>query len=280
MKKIFDTDICQLIICLFPLVGLIAYGYNIFFYGNEEFNAVFLPFFSIVIIVMPVYSILAIREIGKKSRLENQEVTFNNYLRYTEMMLDNGASQRHEYLRHLQSLQALIDMGLFAKAAEYINGVAKPLNINEHMYNVGLIEINNLVNAKHETAKSENIEFQVEVKSLLTGADIPSWNLCSILGNLLDNAFEAAVCDPANPRVKIIFDGVGNYNVITVSNNGSKIDDAERILRAGVSSKPGERRGYGLYIVEKLVKECKGRLFIETEPATVFTVYIPARISC
>ncbi|MDR1160100.1 MAG: GHKL domain-containing protein [Syntrophomonadaceae bacterium] len=276
MKKIFDTDVYQLIIYLLPMVVLITYGYNSFFFRNEYLSVVFLPFLSVVSIVMLLYTILAIKRIEKKSKMKNQKVIFNDYLRHMEVLLHNGASQRHEYARHLQSLQALIDMGLFEKAMEYINGIARTLNINEHMYNVGLVEINSLVNAKHETAKNKNIDFEVEVKFLLSDVDIPSWNLCSILGNLLDNAFEAAVCDHNDPKVKIVFDRSGNYSVIRVSNNGSKIDDAERILQAGVSGKSGER-GYGLYIVEKLVRECKGKLLIETEPVTIFTVYIPTK---
>lgn len=83
---------------------------------------------------------------------------------------------------------------------------------------------------------------------------IPVWDLCSMLGNLLDNAIEAAVADP-EPRVGVEFKHENGFYVIYIINNGSPISDPSKVLEAGSTTKGSDSRGYGLYIVNKLVNK-------------------------
>ncbi len=120
----------------------------------------------------------------------------------------------------------------------------------------------------------KNIDFSVAVKCDVSKMYIPDWDLCSILGNLLDNAFEAATADE-KPRVGIEFKYEDNHFAIYVNNNGNRISDPDNVLAAGYTTKESEGRGYGLYIVNKLVQKYKGSLEIITRPKTTVIFRFP-----
>ncbi|MHB8987050.1 MAG: sensor histidine kinase, partial [Eubacteriales bacterium] len=110
-----------------------------------------------------------------------------------------------------------------------------------------------------EVAEVKGIDFAFSVKCDITNVNIPPWDLCSILGNLLDNAFEAAVQDYVDRRVAVeIKRENGNY-VLYVYNTGPKISEnsKQRLFTAGYTTKESEACGYGLYLVKKLVERLR-----------------------
>jgi signal transduction histidine kinase len=102
-------------------------------------------------------------------------------------------------------------------------------------------------------------------------------DLCSIVGNLIDNALEAAVNDEQQPRVGIEIKKEDNNCLIYVYNNGTKISSHEipKIFRPGYSRTSFSTRGFGLYLVKKLVEEYSGSINVITEPRTTFIVSLP-----
>lgn len=103
--------------------------------------------------------------------------------------------------------------------------------------------------------------------------------MITILGNLIDNAFDA-VKDRHNKQVTFFVTDLGNDIIFEVTDNGKGIPDAiqEQIFEKGFSTKQGTDRGYGLSIVEETVQELNGSIELQSsEEGTTFTVYLPKR---
>ncbi|WP_347488491.1 GHKL domain-containing protein [Desulfoscipio sp. XC116] len=109
----------------------------------------------------------------------------------------------------------------------------------------------------------------------ITKLDVRPWDLCSILGNLLDNAFEAAILDPADRRVAVEIKYEDTNYILYVYNTGPKIsaEVRRRLFTAGYTTKESEARGYGLYLVKKLVDKYEGRIKVKAGSIRFLRLY-------
>lgn len=103
--------------------------------------------------------------------------------------------------------------------------------------------------------------------------------LVSIIGNLLENAFEALdTCEDASVAIHMALEA--QTLSFQVQDNGMGIDDAlrERIFEQGVSSK-GAERGLGLHMVREQIEAVEGTLSLYSSPGegTLVEVGYPYR---
>lgn len=234
-----------------------------------------IPFINFGILVMGLLSLISIKKIEKAAEYRTYNLLLKNHLMQMESILTSSQAQRHEYSKHMQNLQALIELNKIEKAKAYVNGLTEnywPTPTTVSPINHPAVE--GLINSKNAVAQVQNIDFAVAVKCDMSKIHIPDWDLCSILGNLLDNAFEAAAADE-EPRVGIEFKHEDNRFAIYINNNGLRISEPEKVLTAGYTTKASEGRGYGLYIVNKLVQKYQGTIEIITRPKTTVILRFP-----
>jgi sensor histidine kinase regulating citrate/malate metabolism len=276
MDEQYKRNIGIILSILFPVALFLLINTHCIMYADRSSDAGPTALFNLLgISLMFAYAVLAIRELGLKTKLESERNALRTKLDQSDQNRYSSALQSHEYARHLQSLQALIGMKHFDQALEYINDITQLPENSAGTYDVGHAALNGLVNAKQNSAH-KNLDFQVDVKSSWHDVNLPSWQLSSLVGNLLDNAFEAAENDP-QPKVVLSFDRTADCHVVAVANNGSKIKDSQEIMEVGFSSKGSPERGYGLNIVKGIVQDNHGHLLIETEPCTRFTISLPLK---
>ena len=94
---------------------------------------------------------------------------------------------------------------------------------------------------------------------------IDSNDIVTILGNLIENAFEAcSLCGDIKKRVEVSLYEDESVIEIQVRDNGRNIDEKIRntLFIEGVSSK-GQGRGTGLYLVKNRVEIYNGSIDIE-----------------
>ncbi|MCM2971970.1 ATP-binding protein [Larsenimonas suaedae] len=91
-------------------------------------------------------------------------------------------------------------------------------------------------------------------------------DLVSILGNVLDNAFEA-LAETEAPQVCLLMDREGESLSIQVQDNGPGIDPAiaDRLFERGVSGK-GAHRGLGLSLVKERLDTAGGDIAVYSTP--------------
>jgi two-component system, CitB family, sensor kinase len=105
--------------------------------------------------------------------------------------------------------------------------------------------------------------------------------LTTILGNLIDNAFDALTGAAGSGRVVVrIVEDDGAISM-DVADNGPGIPpgSAKSIFTDGYTTKPDRgllRRGLGLALVHRLVHRLDGTISVTEGPGPVFSVYLPA----
>jgi len=234
-----------------------------------------IPLINLFIVMISIFSIVAIKKVEENAKYRIEAQLFKSHIEQIETLLRNSRTQKHEYARHMQSVQALIELDMTDEAKDYLNGITEQYWPDDDIYFIGHPALTGLINSKRSVAQLKGIDFAVAVKCDLSQLSIPAWDLCSIIGNLLDNAMEAAIQDKDNPRVGIEFKYENHYYTTYIINNGNMIPDKEKIFEAGYTTKGSEGRGYGLYLVKKLVDKYKGYIEIISEKKTTIIIKLP-----
>ena len=96
----------------------------------------------------------------------------------------------HDLHNHLGALRQLLSHEKYEKAMAYLDELQEPIREMADTVWTGDETVDYLINSKAAAATTEGIKLLVEVE-FPRHANIRSADLCAILGNLLDNAFEA-----------------------------------------------------------------------------------------
>ena len=101
-----------------------------------------------------------------------------------------NAKTFHDMHNHIGAVRSLLTAEKYDKAIEYLDNLQKPVSGIAATVWTGDETVDYLINSRISAAKNEGIDFETQIE-FPKGADIGSADLCAVLGNLLDNAFEA-----------------------------------------------------------------------------------------
>lgn len=187
-------------------------------------------------------------------------------------------SQRHEYLNEMQVVYGLLELGEYREAYQYLKPVYEDIAKVGKALKTAKPAVNALLQAKMEYAEKHGVVLYVEVSSDLAGLTMEQWDLCRILGNLIDNAITAVSFNEGEKSVHIYIHETENNYCLGVYNNGPIIPENKRelIFKKGYSSKKEEGHGLGLGIVLDIVTKAGGTILLESkEGKTEFEVILP-----
>jgi two-component system, CitB family, sensor histidine kinase CitS len=217
-----------------------------------------------------------------KTEIEQMLNTISEVKRYSEDL----RAQTHEFTNKLYVLMGLLQLGEYNQAVEMIQSETETLQFqNSVVFNqIKDTKVQAILLGKLGKASEKKIKFEIIVDSYLDilPSHIKLSNLIVILGNLIDNAFEA-VCECETPTVKFFATDIGSDIIFEISDNGKGISDIEipLLFERGYSSKNGtEPRGFGLSNADEAVVELNGIIEVQSNPesGTVFTVYLPKNV--
>ncbi|EPO4107965.1 sensor histidine kinase [Enterobacter cloacae] len=102
----------------------------------------------------------------------------------------------------------------------------------------------------------------------------------SIVGNLLDNAYNATLLNSQGARqIVCLINSEGNETIIEIADQGCGIDENIRqsIFERGVTTRDSGDHGIGLWLVSSYVKQANGEIIVDnnTPYGTIFSLYIP-----
>ena len=198
------------------------------------------------------------------------------------------SAQAHESANQLQTVISLIELG---RADEALRFAATELAVAQHLTDVvvgsvGEPELAALVLGKAAEASERGVELRVDDDLEVPAGVADPRDLVTIVGNLLDNAVDAA-CDAPAPRWvrleagTLTVDGAEELEIVVAdSGRGLGPDAAAHAFERGWSTKPTDRpmgRGVGLALVAQAVHRLGGAVEVVNEVGAVFTVRLPRR---
>lgn len=196
-------------------------------------------------------------------------------------------AQTHEHGNRLHTAVALLELGRTDDAIELLSAsvhASQALVDQVTARTEGDPTVAALLLGKTAQAAERGIDLRVDVAPDAPRSLLPPIDQVALLGNLLDNALDAAA-DGASPRwVRVILSRTGDGELlIEVSDSGPGIAPAlrERVFDRGYSSKPAgvEGRGVGLPLARAVVDDIGGSLVIVDGRPTTFRVVLPTGVS-
>lgn len=201
-----------------------------------------------------------------------------------QQYVENLRTLRHEHLNWISTIGGLLQMKEYDRALKMVQSESSNqqslIDSISSMFKNRLIA--GLLFGKFHRAKELGLEMCFTPGCSLSAQPKPinENELASILGNLLDNAFEATLKNPdSNKIIECYISDEGQELVIEVSDNGLGIEPhiSERIFTRGVTSKNnGGDHGIGLYLVKTYVDQYHGTVMLgDNEPCgTIFSIFI------
>ena len=183
------------IIIMIPILGIIMlYVLNAVEIENRRFLiGESLGILGINILAFYLYHthISIYQELHEKEMLEQQVKVYSNQLEVIERTQEKVRSLRHDMSHHIQELRRFAVRNEGQEAIRYLEKMESAMtNEKEYVY-FGNKEIDGLLNYMLEKANNALKQVEIEIKNLRS-LDEYSFELAVILGNLLDNAIEAA----------------------------------------------------------------------------------------
>ncbi len=201
----------------------------------------------------------------------------------TRYLVDSMRANNHDFTNKLHVILGLIQMEMYDEAVSYIENITivQRETISSIMHAINEPALAALLIGKTARASELNIKFILREGCRYASADanLPSDVLVTIIGNLIDNAFEALneSTEDFETQKELMF---GIYSkpgavLITADDTGCGITEAQmkHIFENKYSTK-GEGRGTGLYQVKALVEGFGGTIAVESQPGvgTSFSV--------
>ena len=192
----------------------------------------------------------------------------------TRYLVDSMRANNHDFTNKLHVILGLIQMEKYDEATSYIQNITivQRSTISSIMNAISEPAVAALLIGKTARASELNIKFILREGCCYSGADmnLPAEVLVTVIGNLIDNAFEAIneTDDTYNTHRELLF---GIYSrpgavLITIDDTGHGISeqDLEHIFENGYSTK-GPGRGTGLYQVKNIVEDLGGDITVESQ---------------
>src|SRR5256886_5160346 len=226
------------------------------------------------------------REIGHVATLrDSTELTSLARGLGVDSLTDALRAQAHEYSNRLHTIAGLVQMGRGDEAMKLIaqtSGVHQELT-EALLDRVGDPVLGALLLAKAAVASERGIELRVSDDTVMTRSALDSEDLITLLGNLIDNALDAAGTSSTERWVSVSVTQQQDEVVIRVHDSGPGVPESlnGQIFQEGFSTKsrPGrKRRGFGLALVRQVAHRHGGTVSVVNDGGAVFTVQLPLRV--
>ncbi len=202
---------------------------------------------------------------------------FNDQKNFSEKMLkgdENLRQFRHDYRNHMIVINALLESGSTDRAREYINAMNADISGTLNKISTGNFIADTILNTKAVVAaQSDN---KIVFSGQFPSEGIEDKDICTILGNTIDNAIEATErLSGCTIRVE---SAVRNNNLIlSVSNPVEKDVKIGKNNTLKTTKKNRAEHGIGTKNVNKTIKKYNGDLIYDCQNLT-FTADIRLKL--
>ncbi|MFD8968572.1 ATP-binding protein [Streptomyces sp. NPDC059568] len=205
----------------------------------------------------------------------------------TRGLIDALRAQDHEHANRMHTLLGLLELDLHEEAVEFVNEVvgvhrATAEQITERIHDPLPAA---LLVGKATVAAERGVSLRLSSRTLLPDRLVDPQGLVTVVGNLVDNALDAAA-GSEDPRIQVELRAEGRTVVLVISDSGPGVPAAHRelVFSEGWSTKelPAHgKRGLGLALVRRLAERQGGsaRVGESAQGGAEFTVVLPEALT-
>nr|WP_204566104.1 sensor histidine kinase DpiB [Citrobacter braakii] len=219
-------------------------------------------------------------------RSKDEIATLNAQLTQIKQYVESLRTLRHEHLNWMSTINGLLQMKEYDRVLAMVQGESQAQQqlIDSLRGSFADRQVAGLLFGKVQRARELGLTMTIvpgsQLHQLPEGLD--STEFAAIVGNLLDNAFEASLrTQQGNKIVELYLSDEGDDVIIEVADQGCGVPEAlrEKIFEQGVSTRtdePGEH-GIGLYLIASYVRRCNGVITLEDNSpcGTLFSLFLP-----
>ncbi|CCE76769.1 sensor histidine kinase [Clavibacter nebraskensis] len=190
--------------------------------------------------------------------------------------------QRHEFANRLHVVRGLVATGRVDEADGYLAGVLEQGPVAFPTVDAGLVDepyLQAFLGAKAMEAEERGVALRVGPGTLVRGFLVRPEEVTTVLGNLVDNAVQAAVRGSRADRwveVEALDDGADLHLAVSDSGDGLAASDAGRVFQrrpddvggaaeavaAGGGADPAHGLGFGLPLVRDIARRDGGDVWV------------------
>jgi len=203
-------------------------------------------------------------------------------------LTDGLRAQRHEFANRLHTLSGLLQTGHQAKAVDYLQALAAPqvADLGDAADAVQDPYLQAFLAAKTSIAAEQGLQLRLADECAVFRHVTAPVEVTTVLGNLVDNALEAARLGRAQPgwvEVALVAEGRTLHIAVLDSGDGVPPEIGESIFKDGVSTRAGDNRGLGLALAGQAARSLGGSLTLAdpggTDGGAVIVAALPGALA-
>src|SRR5690554_6445553 len=151
---------------------------------------------------------------------------------------------RHDYHNHIQVMKAYLKLGKYEDMDRYLTELDKDLTSIDTVLKTGNLMVDAILNSKLSMAISKGININAKAR-VPEDIKVSDLDLCVIIGNLLDNAMEAALKfeNPEERFIRVYIREMKDQLYISVTNSVG--GEVKKINKEYITTKLGINHGFG-----------------------------------
>ena len=187
----------------------------------------------------------------------------------SQQYIQSLRAQSHEFLNKLQAIYGMIELKQYDQVNSFIAKINQNYQqefgqLNKQLESPALV---GFLTGKMNQAQEQRVNLEITPDSNLPQKIVTeqlNLDLIKILGNLIDNSL-AAIKDSGKITLAINFDSESSVLIIEVADTGTGISsEVKKHLFKQKYSTKGKDHGYGLILVQQIIKSYSGHLEVSS----------------
>jgi len=175
---------------------------------------------------------------------------------------------RHDYHNHMQTIKAYLSLGQVEETLTYLDHLEEDLDAIDIAIRTGNVSVDAIVSSKLSVAAKKHITVDCTAK-MPEQVKVTDVDLCTVLGNLLDNAIES--CEKVSEEKRFIRLYIGVFKKqLYLSVTNATAESRRKKLTELVSEKKGSH-GFGLRRIDLVAEKYHGFVNRKNEPGVFAT---------
>lgn len=265
-KSVMPIIILLLVIMLQILfVGLAVFSKIIF---RDEIYMLGIPIYLLLAIILDILSLFLLGNIYQRYMEQKVKLTESTHEEQNRTLIESVKADHHDLKNHLTVISGLLAIESYDIVTDYVNDLIGDAHVNSQILNIQNPVLASLFMAKMDDFKKNHVQLKLNIASEKIVERMSSTDLIRLVSNLLDNAYDATMEMPIDQRyIWIDFIEHDNQQTLIIKNSSVLTEFDHSFFEMGHSSKSrnGQSRGFGLSIIQNIVKKYHGELDVQSE---------------